>query len=171
MFPLLQSALYNTHSRYDIRLRETFPTPPGMKTAPRVAYARPAFVRLFHPGSRLCHQWRPGPPESPSCPQLSRQTHTGWSKPCLWSEKSKPKSRLHSSSSTGGRHVSRTEASAGLVWRTETRKLDPLLETATAAETYKGHTVMDIREDSGSSQMHSPPFLNQSELNVVIMNV
>lgn len=141
-----------------------------MKTAPRERYARPTSVRLFHPGSRLCRQWRPGPPVNPFFPQLSRQTQMGWSTPCLSSEKSKPKSHLHNSNSTGNRHVIHTEVSAGLTWCMERRKLDPLLETATAANTHKGHTVMNYTEDSENSQAPSPLFTIRVHLNVVVMN-
>lgn len=52
----------------------------------------------------------------------------------------------------------------------ERRKLDPLLETATAANTHKGHTVMNYREDSEKSQAPSPLFTIRVHLNVVVMN-
>lgn len=122
LFCLWQSALNNTHSRCGTRLRETVPTSRGMKRAPQVERMRPAFVHLLHPRSILRRLWRPGPPESPSCPQQSHQTHMGWSIPSLWSGKSKLKSRRHSSNSTGNRRVIHTEPSAGLVWHTERRR-------------------------------------------------
>lgn len=52
----------------------------------------------------------------------------------------------------------------------ERRKLDPLLETATAANTHKGHTVMNYREDSENSQAPSPLFTIREHSNVVVMN-
>lgn len=52
----------------------------------------------------------------------------------------------------------------------ERRKLDPLLETATAANTHKGHTVMNYTEDSENSQAPSPLFTIRVHLNVVVMN-
>lgn len=52
----------------------------------------------------------------------------------------------------------------------ERRKLDPLLETATAANTHKGHTVMNYREDSENSQAPSPLFTIREHSNVGVMN-
>lgn len=134
MFFLWQSALNNTHSHCGTQQRETVRTPLGMRTAPRVEWTRPAAVRLVHPGSTLCHQWMPGPPKSPSCPQQSRQTHTDWRTPSPWSGKSKLESRRHSSDSTDSRRVTHTEPSAGLVWRTERRRWALLSKTATSVK-------------------------------------
>lgn len=134
MFFLWPSALNNTHGHCGTQRQETVRTPLGMRTAPRVEWMRPAVVRLVHPGSTLCHRWMPGPPKSPSCPQQSRQTHTDWRTPSLWSGKSKPESRRRSSDSTGSRRVTHTEPSAGPVWRTERRRRALLLKTATPAK-------------------------------------
>lgn len=145
MFFLRQSALNNTHNHCGTRRQATVPTSPGMKTAPQVEWMRPTFVHLVHPGSTLCRLWRPGPPESPSCPQHSRQTHTDWRTPSLWSGKSKLKSRRHSSESTGSRRVTHREPSAGLVWHMERRRRVPLLRTATPAEKHKSRTLKYYR--------------------------
>ncbi len=140
-FPLWQSVLNSTHSHCDTRLRETVPTPLGMKKALQVEWMRPAFVHLLHPGSTLRRLWRPGPPESPSYSQQSHQRHMGWSTPSLWSGKSKLKSRRHSSDSTGNRHGIHTEPSSGLVWHMERRRRVLLFQTAKPAEKHESHAL------------------------------
>ncbi len=134
MFRLWQSALNNTHSHCGTRLRGSFPTPLGMKTAPLAEKRRSAFFHLVHPGSTPSRLWRPKQPESPSCLQQSHQTHTDWRTPFLWSGKSKLTSRQQGSDSTGDHHVIHREPFAGPAWRTERRRRVLLLKTAKPAE-------------------------------------
>lgn len=149
-FHLSLSALNNTQSHCGTRLRGSVPTPPGMKTAPRVEWTRPAFVRLLHPGSKLCRQWRPPPPEeSPSCPRQSRQTQTDWSTPSPWSGRSRLKSHWHRPDSTGSRRVIHIKPSDGPAWHTETRRRVLLLETAKPAEK-ESNTLKHFKNSFGS---------------------
>lgn len=128
-----QSGSNSTRSHYGTQSQATVPTQPAKKTAPRAGRTTPERGHLARPGSRRCHQWRPGPPEPPRGRQQSPETRREWSTPCLTSEKPKPKSRRRSSDSRGGRRGSRTEASAVPVRSSGRRKPGPLLGTATAA--------------------------------------